>query len=75
MSGQAVKRGMFSAVIAALAGLSLSAGASIQSRVAPPTYRRPTPMGRSRIPGKPGRAGDKLARMAAEGRLGMGHPK
>lgn len=36
---------------------------------------RPTNMVRTRIKGKPGRAGDKLARMAAEGRLGVGCPR
>lgn len=60
--------------LAALLGLGLAAGAGspvIEPPKASPVIKRPTASKRTRIPGKPGRAGDKMARMAAEGRLGV----
>lgn len=36
-------------------------------------YRYGTRQRRTRIPGKPGKSGDKLARMAREKRLGLRH--
>ena len=63
-------------LLAALMGVAFGAGMAPAPKLSqPPVYRRPTSFGRSRIPGKPGRAGDKLARMAAESRLGVGCPK
>ena len=38
-------------------------------------FRTATARRRSRVPGPPGRAGAKLARMAAEQRIGLGHPR
>lgn len=59
------------ALIAALSGVMYSGMPAMPKVTATPVYHRPTFMGRSRIPGKPGRAGDKLRRLAAEGRLGV----
>ncbi|CDN87503.1 hypothetical protein [Hydrogenophaga intermedia] len=61
--------------LAALAGLVAASAVPFAESV---RLAQPAPfkgydhrgLGRSRVPGKPGRAGDKLRRMAAERRIG-----
>lgn len=61
--------GLMAATSAALFGKSVAA----VERMPDKTAYVPPMVGRGRHAGEPGRAGDKLARMAAEGRIGMRH--
>jgi hypothetical protein len=58
-----MKASLLFAAIAAMFG-TVQAEVKSQSQ-----YARATRFGKSRIPGKPERAGDKVARMVEEGRL------
>lgn len=75
MTGQLGKRGMLGAMMAALAGMSASVAAANAATQVPNVGFQRHGIGRSRTPGKPGRAGDKLRRMAGEGRIGLGFQK
>lgn len=55
-------------LLAAIAGMFGVAQAKVEAEVPPMGFQGPR-FGRSRIKGPRGQAGDKLARMAAEGRL------
>lgn len=69
---------MFSRILQLLsvAAAQLSAGRGGLPIFSPTAeHRGPTAFRRDRSPGEPGRAGDKLARMAAEQRIGKGHPR
>jgi hypothetical protein len=62
-----------SSLFAALGGL-ISGSAGIFTSIPPvnnPVYRYPTFSRRSRIPGKPGKPGDKLIKRAEKRRIGL----
>jgi len=70
---------MFNNSIARLLGAAalMFGGAPVDDRrfVVPPQFTRPTFGKRDRSPGPRRPAGAKLARKAAAGRIGMGHPQ
>lgn len=65
------KNSMIGALVAGLAGMMAAPVHRAAERV--PVWRNKSRRGR--YAGPRGVAGDKLARMAAEGRIGRGHPR
>ncbi len=73
MIGSMGRHGILAGLLAAVGGLAGKAFAESKALEVRelPRFGYATHSRRTRIPGKPGRAGDKLRRMAAENRLGV----